>query len=259
MSQILKLGRLPKRNDTRTLKLTRYFKAKAVPSFPSTCRYGKSIKDWLMLGNDSAGNCTLASALHMIMLWRKEHEIDFLPSASDALSLYSQFAGYDPAKPDETDQGAVELDILKAWRNTGIAGKQIAAFVDIDISNLDHMKAAIWLFGAIYVGVTLTQTAMDEASVDKDWSVTRPWKCKSKIVGGHAVPLIGYEQDRLISVTWGKEKGMTVPWWQEYGDEAWAVISTDWADKNLHAPNGFDLEALLEDLKTIDGPIDNEY
>jgi len=254
MPKILKLGRLPKRHDRRTLKLSNYLKATDPIQFPPFYRWGAGIQDWRMLANDSLGNCTIASALHMMMLWRKEHGVDYLPLDSDAIALYREFAGYDPSRP-ETDGGAVELDILKSWRNTGIAGQKISAFVDVDVSNIDHMRAAVWLFGAVYVGVTLSQTAMDEFAAKHRWSVTRPWKCKSKIVGGHAVPIVGYDEEEFFSVSWGRLQRLTVPWWKTYGDEAWAVISPDWLDSNRKAPNGFDIESLVRDLATIDGPI----
>lgn len=245
-----RLGRLAKRHDPRTLKLAKYFKTEALPQIPATCRWGQGVNDWLMLANDSVGDCTIAAALHMIMLWRKEHKIDFSPTDVDALALYEQFAGYDPAKP-ETDHGAVELDILKSWRNTGIAGKPITAFASIDATNLDHLRAATWLFGAVYVGANLTQCAMSEFQAGSPWSQTHPRFCGKKLLGGHAFPLIGYDKSGFLAVTWGKVQRLTEPWWLQYGDEAWAVISTDWATQALQAPCGFEIDALLRDLAQI--------
>jgi hypothetical protein len=249
MSQTLKLGRLASRHDPRTLKLARYLKADAMPAIPLSARWGNGIKDWLMLGNDKAGDCVFVTAFHMLMEWRKEHGIDLNPTDDEVLSLYSQLAGYDPARPS-TDVGYNELDLLKYWQSTGIAGRPISAFVSVDTAELQHMRAAIYLFGAVFAGVTLTQRAMDEFNARKTWNQTNPW-FGAGVLGGHAVPIVGYDANGFWCVTWGRLQYLTNEWWQKYGDEAWAALSYDWSAKEFNAPNGFDLNKLLTDLDVV--------
>ena len=49
-------------------------------------------------------------------------------------------------------------------------------------------------------------------------------------------------------ITWAQPKGLTDPWWLRYGDEAYAVISPDWAPPSGVAPNSFNMAQLEADL-----------
>ncbi len=60
-----------------------------------------------------------------------------------------------------------------------------------------------------------------------------------------------YDQTGLALVTWGSIKICTWRWWSAYVDEAFAVLSPEWVEDALAAPNGFDLEQLRSDLGAI--------
>jgi hypothetical protein len=247
----LPMGRLASRPDKRTLKFARYLKTAVLPTIPDVYQSGKAIKDWLMLGNDKAGCCVFATAFHMVMNWLKEHGIDFTPTDVQVLALYSQLAGYDPATPS-TDVGYNELDLLKYWQSTGIAGRRpISAFVSVDPAELQHMRTAIYLFGSVFAGVTLTQRAMDEFQAGMNWKETNPWFGGKRVLGGHAIPIVGYDANGFWCVTYGQLQYLTNEWWLKYGSEAWAVFSPDWADQNTVSPTAFDFLTLQTDLDAV--------
>jgi len=70
------------------------------------------------------------------------------------LDLYERVSGYDPAT-GANDNGAVELDVLNQWRQVGIGGHKIGAFVAVSPSDAREVKEAIYLFGGVYIGISL--------------------------------------------------------------------------------------------------------
>ena len=70
--------------------------------------------------------------------------------------------------------------------------------------------------------------------------------------GGHAVPVVASDPRRLAVVTWGQLLRMTWAFWEAYCDEAYAILSHDFLEKNK-TPDGFDLATLRADLKAVQG------
>jgi len=64
----------------------------------------------------------------------------------------------------------------------------------------------------------------------------------------HCIPAVGYDTRNLYIVTWGSVKAMSWEFYKAYMDEAYAVLSPDWAKK---PPNGFELKTLQADLAAI--------
>jgi hypothetical protein len=70
--------------------------------------------------------------------------------------------------------------------------------------------------------------------------------------GGHCVPIIGYDDTWLRFVSWGQEMFMSWKFFANYCDEAYAVLSVDWAPvSGVLAPPGFNLKQLYEDLQLV--------
>jgi hypothetical protein len=68
--------------------------------------------------------------------------------------------------------------------------------------------------------------------------------------GGHAVPIVDYNETGPIVVSWGKKIQITWAACSKYVDEAYALLSPDIFD-GLKSISGFDLGTLQEDLKRI--------
>jgi hypothetical protein len=115
---LLRLGRCAPRRDPRTLKLARYIPK--LPGHPPAKNWGISVPAWGMMANDVLGDCTCASAGHIIMLHTAARGAPVKVADEDVIAAYSAIGGYKPGDPS-TDNGAVELDALNYWRKTGIA------------------------------------------------------------------------------------------------------------------------------------------
>lgn len=247
---LIKLGKHKKREDARSLKLARYLAPALPPAPPSTDWTAKVNEPWRMMLNDSLGDCTCAAAGHLIMEWTCNAGVGVLPTDDQILEAYEAITGYNPADPN-SDQGAVELDVLNYWRQTGIAGHQIGAFAEIDPANQDHVKAAVYLFGGVYIGVQLPLSAQGQ----DEWNVVGPLTgdCEPGSWGGHAVPVVAYDENGVTVITWGQPLKMSWAFWSAYVDEAYAIISADFLNGAGDTPAGFDLAQLQNDLRAVEG------
>lgn len=245
------LGKLAPRYDKRTLKLESYMAT--APHPPSKSFFQERVNDWGMLGNDKLGDCTCAAAGHMLQQWTAYASAEVHPTEEQIVKAYGDVGGYVPGQPD-TDNGAIMLDVLKYWRNFGIAGHQIAAFARVRTDSPLQMRLAASLFGNVYVGIQLPLTAQDQLTTGKVWEVAGPKDSPRGAPGswgGHAVPIVGYDATKLLCVTWGATKWMSWSFLQTYADEAYAVLTHDWIKQNNVSPSGFNINSLLTDLTTV--------
>jgi hypothetical protein len=243
-----KLGRLPTVYDSRTLPLAKYILPQ-LPGAPSEVDFSAKVKDWGMMLNDKLGCCTIAAPGHEIQQWTANAGSQQTPPDSSILSAYEAVSGYRPGSP-ETDRGANMLDVLKYWRKTGIAGHKIGAFASMDPSNLDHIRAAVWIFGSAYLGIGLPISAQKQDV----WDVPAGGAAgdgKPGSWGGHAVEVAGFSPKGVFVVTWGGLKLMTWNFFKTYVEEAYAIISQDFLKDGKTPNNGLDLATLKADLKTV--------
>jgi hypothetical protein len=243
---VYKLGKLPKRIDIRNLKFAKYLKT--LPPIPKKLDWTKGIIDWGMMLNDQLGCCTCATAGHMIQGWTVNDSIMKSIPDIDILEAYKNISGYNGSP--STDQGAYVLDVLKYWRKYGIGGHKIDVFVEIDPTDLQMIKTAIYLFGAVYYGIELPRSFENQKVWDVPWYGAR-WNGRKGSAGGHAVSCHGYNENFTL-ITWGKLQQMTSRFATTYASEAYAVLSIeDWTGIDRKAPNMFDVETLMEDLKGV--------
>jgi hypothetical protein len=250
-----RLGKLPKRDDDRTLRLTTYL-TPTVPTPPPAVDYAAAVRDWGMLGNDRVGDCALAGEAHADMLWvaNAEHEQLAITTAM-VLHAYSELTGYDPHADgpggNPTDRGTVLLDALKAWRRRGIDRQKIKAFVEVDPRSIEHAKLAIDLFGCLYVGVELPDAVLPQAPGDlPPWTVV-PDGSRSHAPdphNGHCVVYAGYDAAGLTVVTWGTTVTASWEFHTAYCDELYAMLSPAWL---RHDPPGIDVATLTADLALV--------
>jgi hypothetical protein len=241
----MKLGKARPRLSAKTLWISKYF-TDALPPAPESVDWGKNVDPWGMMRNDEVGDCTCATAGHLIMDWTTAEGARYVPPDSDILAAYSDITGYDPAT-GLNDNGAAELDVLNYWRKTGVSGRKISAFAMVNTRNREHVKASVWMFGGLYIGLALPISAQHQDV----WDVVPGEDGEVGSWGGHAVPIVGYDADGLTCVTWGSAKRMTWEFFLAYCDEAYAVLSGDWTGIDAKAPNGFDVSQLQKDLKAV--------
>jgi hypothetical protein len=238
---MFKLGRKAVKTDSRTLRVAKYFTA-ALPAPPVSVDWSKGQSSWGMLKNDELGDCTIAGALHAIMGWTLNAGTEAQFTDQDALNYYEQFDGYDPNDPS-TDQGGILLDVLNDWKQQGINGHKVTAFVSVNHSNLTQFKQALSLFGPLYTGLNFPNSAINQA----EWTVTSD----TSIEGGHCVVLIGYNATGPVAISWGALYQMTWQFFSKYFDEVYAAISPDWFEQSGVDPTGLTLAQLQADLAQI--------
>jgi len=242
----MKLGRKHVKTDPRTLKLGKYLKD-ALPGAPSAKDWTKGVPDWGMMLNNVHGDCTIAAAAHAIQVWSANTKGEITLPDALILHYYEKWDGYKPSDPN-TDGGGVELDVLTNWQKSAFDGHKLIAYADPVFSNLDEIRQSIALFGGVYIGLALPNTAKTQAV----WDVVPNGgdDAKPGSWGGHAVFVPKYDAHTFTCITWGELKPMTVAFWKEYVDEAHALLSHDWLESK-GSPAGFDLSQLKADLEGI--------
>ena len=242
----MKLGRKVVKHDSRTLKLQKYLQNELPPP-PAATDWTKGITDWGMMLNDQYGDCTIAAAAHAIQVWSVHIGSEVTLPDSLILSYYEQWDGYKPGDPN-TDGGGIELTVLTNWQKSPLGTHKLVAYADPAYTNLEEIRQAITLFGGVYIGVALPISAQKQAI----WDVVPDGgdDAKPSSWGGHAVFVPKYDANSFTCITWGALKQMTVAFWQEYVDEAHALLSHDWLAKK-GSPAGFNLTQLKTDLKLI--------
>ena len=241
-----RLGKLAPKANYKTLRLRNYLHSSA-PPIPATKAWDAAFKAWPMDGNDVIGDCTVAAIAHMVMLWTATTGQMVKPTRDQVVAVYSAITGYDP-ETGANDNGAAITDVLDYWRTKGIAGHKIDGWAQIDQTNLQEVKQAIYLFGGVNPGLQVPQSAMDQSQNGQPWTVL---KRDGGIIGGHSVPAFDYNANGGTAATWGMRQDFTWNFWLKYMDECYAIVSLDWLYKNGVSPSFLNLAALRADLKAL--------
>lgn len=249
----LKLGKQVARHDPRTLLMASYVTT-GLPTPPASHDIGTKVKSWGMMENDQIGDCTCAAAGHLIMEWTANAGKKMVtPSNKQIVAAYSAITGYNPAT-GANDNGAVEIDVLNYWRQSGIAGHKIGAFVALEPSNHTHVMDSVYIFEGCYIGMQLPISAQAQVQNHQPWSVPPGGLTgdgKPGSWGGHAVPVVAYDARGVTVVTWGALQMMTWSFWEAYCDEAYAIISNDYLTSKKVTDDGFSMQQLQADLQDL--------
>lgn len=246
-----KLGRRPARFDSRTLRMERYLTPSA-PAPPEAIYWSKGFPKWGMMLNDDLGDCTIAGLGHATQTWYLNTGVNVnlgrvTPSDAVIKKGYEDFCGYNPADPN-TDQGGVMLDVLNSYRQIGLGGDKPLAYAAVDVTNLTHVKQAIALFGGLYGGFNIPQSALDQNDVGQTWTVVPN---DGGIAGGHAVWIPDFNPLTPICATWGMRQAMTWEFFLKYFDEGYAIFSPDWLISGKVSPSHIATADLWTDLTGV--------
>lgn len=241
-------GRLPDDRSRPRVFFSRFWRTSYLP--PEAADYYTGVASWGMLGNDRYGDCVFASNGHLVeQQTALGDHAEAGVTTTQALAEYTRVTGFNPNDPN-TDNGSTVQAGLHDLTLNGLAGKKIAAYAQLNHQNLGEVKTAVAQLGAVDVGCVITQSAMDQFNAGQPWDYTGD----NTPMGGHCILLTGYDSTYLYFVTWGKVQKATYAWWNNYVEEAWAVISADWADQGAGPdPEGVDLHALGEEFAQLTG------
>ena len=234
-------GRLPGKVPVGLRDLT-YYTAGPLPKAPSTVAV-PDVSTWMMLGNDTAGDCGVAGLEHVFMADAavvQEHES--FPDTQQALDYYFAFTG-------GQDTGVVLSDYLAHVRSNPYYGHRVTAFAPVNVHDVPTLQFAVWAYGAAYCGIVVTQT------MQRAFANHQPWETSTldgPIAGGHCVPIVGYDDQYVTIVTWGQVQAITYPAWHLMSSEAWSVLTGELVAR-LGDGRGITLTALRADLDRLAG------
>lgn len=238
-----KFGKLPPKNDDRTLRFGKYATHVDLPpeSFNVLDRVYKNLDEhdpkklFPMDWNHIYGTCTIAAMAHAETVFRGLTRCEMIMEADKVKDIYFNLSG-------GTDTGLNMLDVLKYWRNSEVSVDKLIAFAKIDHNNLVHIKQAINLFGGVYIGFKCQENCVEDFRAGKTWT---PGPLTNE---GHAVFVVAYDEDGVTVLTWGNTQKGKWDWFEKCVDEAYVLLPDEAKDIEFA---GFDLKQLQEDLAKI--------
>jgi hypothetical protein len=249
-----KLGKKPARRGAITFKLARFLIKPKLPTPPKVFGHQDLVGEhWGVLGNADYGDCVWAGAAHETMLWNKEANKKAVFTTANVLRDYSKVTGFKKNDPD-TDQGTDMQEAASYRRKTGVIdahGKRhkVKAYLALRPGDVDQLMLAMYLFGAVGIGIQFPDSAAEQFGAGKPWDV----KPGPKPTDGHYIPGVGRDaKGNIIVVTWGKLQRMTPRFYKKYCDEVVAYVSEEMLKPPaLLTLEGFNLDQLLTDLKAL--------
>lgn len=242
-------GRRP-RDTSRWAPVLEHYLTGHLPAPPQVVDRASKVAAWPVDLNDQLGCCTIATASHEIQAWTAYARTQVILPDDAILSAYEAVGGYVPGDPS-TDNGCQVQDVLAYWHSAGIGGHRIGAYAALgNPANLPLLKACLYTFGSVYLGLNLPASAEDQFASGVPWSVVPG----SPLAGGHAVPLQRWDDSRagpVEVVTWGQLQRMTLAFARTYLEEAWVIISQDWIEANGKTVTGLNLAELQADLAAV--------
>lgn len=234
-----KFGRLPGHVPNGLHDLTHYF-AGSLPKPPASVAV-PTVADWEMLGNDQYGDCGVAGLEHGFMTDASiVHEYESEANNQQAVEYYLAYTG-------GQDTGVVLADYLSYVRANAYYYHTVDAFAPVSIQDIPTLQVATFMYGFTYTGIQVT-AAMQQAFANH-----QPWTTDllaDGFIGGHCVPIVGYDDQFLYVVTWGGVQSVTYSCWHQIATEAWAVLTGEFLSHHGDG-RGINLAALHADLNKL--------
>ena len=131
---------------------------------------------------------------------------------------------------------------MRYWEHPGLKttdndSHTIVGTVAVDPSNLNECRIAIDEFVDLQIGIALPVTAQGQT----EWTVVGDGKTGNSAPGswgGHGIPYREYDAETFKCVTWGGELLLTVPFHQDYAQEAHVVVTQEMLSKQGLGPSG---------------------
>jgi hypothetical protein len=139
-------------------------------------------------------------------------------------------------------------DFLAYVKKTGFFGHTMSAYAPVKVHDIPSLHFAVWAYAASYTGIKVTQAMMNAFQEGLPWDLDDMF---SQVVGGHCIPIVGYDSQYLYAVTWGKVQRISYAAWHYMSTEAWAVISGEFVTKGSDN-RGLNIAALQADLSKLD-------
>ena len=241
-----KFGRKPPKNAPALMLGS--FLTGIIPDHPASEDYLNRLQNWQMLGNDQYGDCVAVTWANMRRLVTAALSTENYPTMDQVIALYKTQNQNFPTQDDGMD---IQTCLEYLHSLGGPDGTKAVAFAKVDFSNLEEVRAALAIFGCLWLGINVQRANMTEFDRGQPWDYVPG----SPIDGGHSIIGGGYTgqaSNDVRFITWGQETGFTDNFWNKQVEEVWAVI---WPEHlgTVEFEQGIDLNQLAADYKALTG------
>jgi hypothetical protein len=228
-----KYGRRPPKNAP-ALRFGSFLSG-AAPTYPQNEDYLAKLTGWQMLGNDVAGDCNAVTWANTRRLVTATLTTEYYPTQAQVWQFYeTQNPGFDPNGTSETngpgssdDQGMdIQTGLEYLHTTGGPDGVSAVAFAKVDPTNIDEVRAALAIFGGLWLGIQVLDANQKQFAEGHAWTDV----AGSPIDGGHAILGGGYSTADVMFITWAQETEFARSFWNgvvqgsPLVEEAWVVI-----------------------------------
>ncbi len=253
----VRLGLLPATPAKPRLKLSPFLSSRLVGEAPTHVDYLSRVTSWDMYRNDQIGDCGPCGLAHWVRASGNYGDgTPFTATTQNVLDFYTAVSGYDQ-RTGANDNGVVLQEMLEVARKQGApGGMPIVAFAEVNVADLDEVKAAINMFGHVLVGANLPTSASTQLDRGQKWDVVSGSAGIPGSWGGHCVHVGAYGDGEFTCTTWGRTQKLTEAWWRRYVAETWvAVPQGEWINVQGRTPTGLDLHGLGGELARLTGGV----
>jgi hypothetical protein len=230
-----------------------------LPEPPTTTDWTQKALPFLanVLANDQLGDCLSAGLFHIdgVMLANAGEPIPY--TAQNVIDFYSAACGYVAGDPS-TDNGSDEKTVLDYAEQHGLlpdGSHKLTAWVEIDATNEQEVRQAIYLFENAYICVELPNEYVSPfpAGDGFTWDVAGDPNPEQ----GHCFVALGYSDEGVLIDTWGMLGVMTWAALAKYaspssnGSLATLLSPDSIIAASKKSPIGFDMSQLLIDINSI--------
>lgn len=243
------LGKLPARPDAVKLHFSAYADLADLPPIPKEFGHEEATPPipWAMLGNNAYGDCVVAGGAHEHMIWARMGGKQLTFNTADVLADFGAITGI----PPNAFTGADMQQAANYRLRTGLMGAdgkrhKISAYLRLQPGNLQELRAALYLFGAVGLGLRFPHEWMGQFQRHEAWRITSGMHFTGM---GHYVPLVAQRGGNFVGVTWGRFQAIR-PSAMSLCDEAICYVSQE-ALTAGRSPEGFDYAGLMADLYAL--------
>ena len=241
--------------------LGRYLAKRRLAAPPASCTYAPKAVQSLsnIFLNDAEGNCVIAGGYHVEGIETGNAGVIFIPTTAQLNDDYGAIGGYVPGDPS-TDNGCDEQTALNFWTQHGFAnGTKLLGWLEVDATNPDEVKQAMYLFENLFFGVALPDAWVSPFPNGNGfvWDVAG----SSDPENGHCFVGTGYDSVGVNVDTWGMLGTLT---WRavaayaiaKSGGALYVMLSPDQVARGAaKAPNGIDWATLIADFDALGGNV----
>jgi hypothetical protein len=248
-----RLGRKPPEYAKPRLWAEDYYKVAQLPAVAPMIDYYSGVA-YPMYLNDRFGDCTIAGIAHVYNAtsqFAQGTERQFQDAVIQTAYM-DNCPGFNPAT-DANDDGCT-LQAVLAWNeangliDTTGAVNTVTAYAQLKGMGSTDLNIALQLYGAVYCGVNLPQSA--ETQFPAPWTYVKG----SPILGGHCIVLAGMNAaapNPYTFVTWGATVQASQEWVATYLEEAWVALTPDFLTATGGTLTGVDTADLMSDMQEI--------